>query len=123
MKSRFVLAGTPVIGAVAAIFITGIVLPAAAQDVQNMLNRIDRMERDMQDLQRQFYRSSGRGIIATPVTPAPPTSGASTTPAEAGNETGNNEAGFDPNHAARVEIRLQQLETLVRSLTGKLRKS
>lgn len=116
MKSRFILSGACMIGAVAAFFIAVTTLPVAAQDVQNMLNRIDRMERDMQDLQRQFYRSSGAGITATPVTPAPTTSGASTTPAQAGAQG----VGFESSHAARVEVRLQQLETLVRSLTGKI---
>lgn len=116
MTSRFVFGGARTIGAAALMVLALTALPAAAQDVQNLLNRIDRMEREMQDLQRQLYRGSGTGITATPVTPAPITSGTSTTSAAAGNQG----AGFDTSYAARVEVRLQQLETLIRSLTGKI---
>jgi len=111
------LFGAAVMMAVAAIG------PAAAQDVQNLLNRLDRMERDMQDLQRQLYRNTlstpgaggGTGITATPVAPAPITGG-TTSSLSAGNET----EPLDTSYAARVEVRLQQLETLIRSLTGKI---
>lgn len=116
MTSRFVLGGGRAFGAVALVFLSLTALPAAAQDVQILLNRLDRMERDMQDLQRQLYRGGGTGITATPVTPAPITSGNTTTSAAAGNQS----AGFDTSNAARVEVRLQQLETLIRSLTGKI---
>lgn len=116
MTCRFVFGGARAIGAAALMFIAVAAQPAVAQDVQNLLNRLDRMERDMQDLQRQLYRGSGTGITATPVTPAPITSGTSTTSAAAGSEG----AGLDTSYAARVEVRLQQLETLIRSLTGKI---
>ena len=117
MTNRFVFGGTrAVAGAVALMFISVTALPAAAQDVQNLMNRLNRMERDMQDLQRQLYRGSGTGITATPVSPAPLTNGNTSSSAEAGNQS----AGFDTSYAARVEVRLQQLETLIRSLTGKI---
>tara|TARA_E500000318_G_scaffold68882_1_gene63769 strand:+ start:446 stop:1525 length:1080 start_codon:yes stop_codon:yes gene_type:complete len=116
MTSRFVFGGARTVGVVALMFFSVAALPAAAQDVQNLLNRLDRMERDMQDLQRQLYRGGSTGITATPVTPAPVTSGTSTTSAAAGGQG----AGFDTSYAARVEVRLQQLETLIRSLTGKI---
>lgn len=116
MTSRFVFGGARVVGVVALMFFSMAALPASAQDVQNLLNRLDRMERDMQDMQRQLYRGGGTGITATPVTPAPITSGTSTTSAAAGGQDG----GFDTSYAARVEVRLQQLETLIRSLTGKI---
>ncbi|MEO9959702.1 tol-pal system protein YbgF [Nisaea sp.] len=116
MTSRFVFGGARAVGVAALMFFSVAALPAAAQDVQNLLNRLDRMERDMQDLQRQLYRGGSAGITATPVTPAPITSGTSTTSAAAGGQ-GN---GFDTSYAARVEVRLQQLETLIRSLTGKI---
>ena len=117
MTNRFVFGGTrAVAGAVALMFISVTALPAAAQDVQNLMNRLNRMERDMQDLQRQLYRGSGTGITATPVSPAPVTNGNTSSSAEAGNQS----AGFDTSYAARVEVRLQQLETLIRSLTGKI---
>ncbi len=116
MTSRFVFSGARAVGVAALMFFSVAALPAAAQDVQNLLNRLDRMERDMQDLQRQLYRGGSTGITATPVTPAPITSGTSTTSAAAGGQG----AGFDTSYAARVEVRLQQLETLIRSLTGKI---
>ncbi|WP_420406182.1 tol-pal system protein YbgF [Nisaea sp.] len=113
----FCLFGAAVVMAVAAVG------PVSAQDVQNLLNRLDRMERDMQDLQRQLYRSTlstpgagaGTGIAATPVSPAPITGSSGSSRPGAGQP-----APLDTSHAARVEVRLQQLETLIRSLTGKI---
>lgn len=117
MTSRFVFGGARAIAVAALMIISATAVPAVAQDVQNLMNRLDRMERDMQDLQRQLYRGTGTGtgtgITATPVMPAPITSGAATA-------SGNQGASFDTSHAARVEVRLQQLETLIRSLTGKI---
>ena len=120
MTSRFLFGGARAVAVAALMFISVTAMPAAAQDVQNLMNRLDRMERDMQDLQRQLYRNSGTGtgITATPVMPAPITSG--TAPASGNQGAGNQGESFDTSHAARVEVRLQQLETLIRSLTGKI---
>ncbi|WP_193188450.1 tol-pal system protein YbgF [Nisaea sediminum] len=123
MIRRYGVRGFCLFGAAVAIAMTSIG-SAAAQDVQNLLNRLDRMERDMQDLQRQLYRNTlstpgaggaGTGITATPVSPAPITRGSGSS-ASAGGQSGS----LDTSYAARVEVRLQQLETLIRSLTGKI---
>jgi tol-pal system protein YbgF len=123
MIRRYGVRGFCLFGAAVAIAIAAIG-PAAAQDVQNLLNRLDRMERDMQDLQRQLYRNTlstpgaggaGTGITATPVSPAPITGGPGTS-----DSAGGQPGSLDTSYAARVEVRLQQLETLIRSLTGKI---
>lgn len=101
---------------------------AIAQDLQQLLNRISRMERDLTDLQRQTFggNTGGTGLTATPVTPttlAPAPAGAATPPSTTAAGTVVNPgavpapgAGF----AARAEIRLQQLEARIRNLTGKV---
>lgn len=113
MTTRFCFTRLCLTGAVALVVAVSAVGPAAAQDMQNLVNRLNRMERDMQDMQRQLYRGSGgsaTGITATPVTPAQTGSGATSAPGEP----------LDSNYAARVEVRLQQLETVLRDLTGKI---
>ncbi|UUX48778.1 tol-pal system protein YbgF [Nisaea acidiphila] len=116
MIRRFGMRGVCLAGAVF-VLAASVAAPVAAQDVQNLLNRLDRMERDMQDLQRQLYRGGGSGITATPVTPAPITGGNSGSSVSAGLQQGGT---LDSSYAARVEVRLQQLETLIRTLTGKI---
>ena len=80
--------------------------PAGAQDLQQMLNRMSRLERELSELQGQVYggRPAAPGITATPVTPAPLAGG--------GMASGD--------MAARTEIRLQQLEAIIQQLTGKV---
>jgi tol-pal system protein YbgF len=70
---------------------------AAAQDrdVRPLLDRIDRLERDMNQMQRQVYRGSANGA-PVPVSPADSTS------------------------AVNTELRMDQLETQMRTLTGTL---
>jgi tol-pal system protein YbgF len=65
------------------------------RDLRPLLDRLDRMERDMNQLQRQVYR--GGSTSGAPV-PASPDSGA----------------------AVNVELRLDQLETQMRTMTGSL---
>ena len=65
-------------------------VPAAAQSTQQVLDRMGRLERSVQDLQAKVYGGSGA----------------------AGG------APMAPQAAAQFEIRLQQLEQEVRSLTG-----
>ncbi len=77
-------------------------LMARAQDdsVQELINRIDRLQRELVTLQRAYYQ----GKPATgPAAPA---------------KTGGTR-GLDPRLAARLEIRLTRLETEIRTLTGK----
>src|SRR5262249_31659219 len=68
--------------------------PALAQD-RATIDRLDRLERDMNMLQRQVYRGGGSGGPAV-VTPA------------------------DPNAAVNAELRMDQIETQMRSLTGQI---
>jgi tol-pal system protein YbgF len=65
------------------------------RDLRPLLDRLDRMERDMNQLQRQVYR--GGSTSGAPV-PASPDSGT----------------------AVNLELRLDQLETQMRTMTGSL---
>ena len=75
---------------------------ARAQDngVQELINRIDRLQRELVTLQRAYYQGKP--------TPGP---AAQARPTTAG--------GLDQRLAARLEIRLTRLETEIRTLTGK----
>ncbi len=75
---------------------------ARAQDdsVQELINRIDRLQRELVTLQRAYYQGKP--------TPGP---AAQARPATT--------SGLDQRLAARLEIRLTQLETEIRTLTGK----
>ena len=76
-----------------------LVLPVAAYGQDNnlrpLLDRLDRMERDMNQLQRQVYRGSSSGA-PVPVAPT------------------------DGNAAVNAEIRMDQLEAQMRTMTGQL---
>jgi tol-pal system protein YbgF len=77
---------------------------AQTDNVQELINRIDRLQRELITLQRAYYQ--GR-----PAAPAPATGDAGRPPAAAG-------SGIDSRLAARLEVRLTQLETEIRTLTG-----
>src|SRR5579883_3478430 len=82
----------------AACLITG---GASAQNIQNtdlrpLLDRLDRLERDMNLLQRQVYRGTGPG--GAPVAVSPP----------------------DSASAVNYEVRISQIEDQMRSLTGQV---
>lgn len=81
---------------VAVVAATAWARPAAAQnpDIQNLLNRVDRLQRELTTLQRQFHRSGVR-----PVPSAPP-------------ETGK--------AVARGTVQLNLIENELRRLTGRL---
>jgi tol-pal system protein YbgF len=84
--------------AFAAVFCGLLCLPAggaAAQsnDLRPLLDRLDRLERDMNLLQRQVYRGTSPG---GPVAPSPP----------------------DAANAVNYEVRISQLEEQLRTLTG-----
>ena len=69
---------------------------AQDRDLRPLLDRLDRLERDMNQMQRQVYRGGSTSGAPVPVTPA------------------------DPGSAVNVELRLDQLENQIRSLTGSL---
>jgi tol-pal system protein YbgF len=71
--------------------------PAFGQsDTRELMNRLQRLENEMQTLSREVYRGGG---------------GASGAPASSGAPTGNVAAGF--------EVRLQRLESEMQTLTGR----
>jgi len=70
--------------------------PAVAQDIKPLLDRIDRLERDVNLLQRQVYR--GTSPSGTPMAVSPP----------------------DAAGALSNDVRIGQLEDQMRALTGQL---
>jgi tol-pal system protein YbgF len=78
---------------------------AQNDNVQELINRIDRLQRELVTLQRAYYQGK----------PTPGAAGQSG-PAQAGRTT---TGGLDSRVAARLEIRLTRLETEIRTLTGK----
>lgn len=93
--------------AAATAFIIGSMAPvfaarAQTDGVQDLINRIDRLQRELSTLQRAYYRGK-------PPPAAASSSGAAAAP------TGS----LDSTLAARIEIRLTQLETEIQKLTGR----
>jgi tol-pal system protein YbgF len=78
-------------------------VPARAQnsDFRELINRIERLQGELSTLQQTVYK--GR--------PPPP--------AVSGGPARGAGGGFDPRLAARIDVRLSQLETELRRLTGK----
>jgi tol-pal system protein YbgF len=70
--------------------------PTVAQDIKPLLDRIDRLERDVNLLQRQVYR--GTSPSGTPVPVSPP----------------------DSPNALSSEVRMGQIEDQMRALTGQI---
>lgn len=81
----------------AAVLLCGVAAPAAAQrgDMDQLLNRLDRLETEIQTLSREVYRG-GR-------------------PAQGGGSSGT----LPPNVAGDFEVRLQRLEADMQQLTGR----
>ena len=79
------------VGAALVVFLS-VATPAAAQDVQSLQDQLQRLQRELSDLERYVYAGSG-GVPTT---------------APAGNV------------AATQEVRLQQLETQISQITGKI---
>src|SRR5216683_4755605 len=69
---------------------------AQDRDLRPLHDRLDRMERDMNQLQRQVYRGGSTSGAPVPVAPA------------------------DSGTAVNLELRLDQIETQMRTLTGSL---
>ncbi len=78
---------------------------AGRGDIQALINRIDRLQREMTTLQRQVY--GGRGAAADGAR------GGSRGPAPVG-------VGSNSNIAAAMQIRLDEIETQMRNFTGKV---
>lgn len=81
--------------------------PAAAQssDVYELINRVDRLQRELSTLQRQVYR----GDVPAAAAPAPATTGRPTTITPS-----------DQSALSRLDVRLGQLEAELRNLTGRV---
>lgn len=83
--------------------LTSILLPAAVEaqntGMQQLLNRVDRLQRELSTLQRQVYK----GEAPPPVAALPPAP-----------------AAGDPRNAARNSIRITQLESELQKLTGRI---
>lgn len=87
-------------------------VPALAQaggnpEIQSLLSRIERLQRDMNTLQRQVYRG---GPIPAP-SDAPAATAQSLPPLAASGE---------PNLAAAMQVRLDEIENQMRVFTGRL---
>lgn len=93
-----VLSALRCVAAAAAIAVLAAVTPAAAQtaDTRAMFDRMDRLQNELTTLQRHVYRGEKpRAAARGPATAAPP-----------------------PNVAARLQLRITQLEAEIQRLTG-----
>lgn len=79
-------------------------------EIQSLLNRIERLQRDMNTLQRQVYRGGAPAASSGDA----PSNGE--TPAAIG-------ASTEPNLAATMQVRLDEIETQMRAFTGRLEES
>ena len=87
------------------------IAPAAAQtsaETQVLLERINRLESDLNTLQRQVYRGGGTQA-------PPPSAGQSGAAGNSGLTSGSGETV-----AARLQLRLDELEEKISSLTGRI---
>ncbi|MBK1697327.1 tol-pal system protein YbgF [Rhodovibrio salinarum] len=76
----------------------------AQSGVERLTNKVDRLQRELNDLQRQVY--SGEGGGTAPAASSAPTSGSG--------------GGMTQTAAARLQQKLSQLERAVQDLTGRL---
>jgi len=85
-------------------------MPASvfAQDpqVQGLVDRVERLQRELQTLQRTVYRGEEPPAEAATLIPTTPSTG-----------------GLNTTIAARIELRLSQLEAQLRELTGQIEES
>jgi tol-pal system protein YbgF len=75
--------------------------PARAEDMEALMSRLDRMERDMQDLQKDLYRDGGKA-------------------ASKGASSGAANSDMNASAVSRIESRLDDLENNMRQLTGRI---
>src|SRR5260221_13942926 len=93
-RMRGLVFGAALIGALQLLSVGTVV--AQDRDLRPLLDRLDRMERDMNQLQRQVYRGGSTSGAPVPVAPA------------------------DGGTAVNLELRVDQIETQMRTLTGSL---
>lgn len=91
--------------------------PARAQtDTRGLVDRLDRLERDLNTMQSQLYRNQG-GSGPTVITSPRATSGAPTTPSSGGSSS------LSGDTYSRLDERLSALEQQLRDLTGQVEKA
>lgn len=115
MKVGFPKLGGTLTGIIALTMVATMFLPAPAssQDTtQSLVNRLDRMERELRTLNRQVYTGT------TPRPSAGATALTPTTPAAA--PVGGAEQLAGTAYAARMASRMSQMETDLRTVTGTL---
>ncbi|NQW12249.1 MAG: tol-pal system protein YbgF [Alphaproteobacteria bacterium] len=81
----------------------------AQQDISSLINRINRLERELSDVQRSVYAGS----------PAPQVDAGKVT-APAIEQTTLDASGGAPTALARIEIKIQRFEADLRALTGRV---
>lgn len=82
--------------------------PSSGREVQALIDRIDRLQRELTTLQREVYRGGARASGGEASGP-PPSQGA-----------GALGAPGEPNLAAAMQVRLDEIETQMRGFTGQL---
>ncbi len=111
------LVRTPMAALFAGLFLMAALAQAApafaqGQGVGSLVDRLERLERDLQTLQREFYRDGASSAASTSASPSPasPASGTAATP-----------SSLDaPSAAARAELRFAEMEAQIRGLTGQI---
>ncbi|MEM7172528.1 MAG: tol-pal system protein YbgF [Pseudomonadota bacterium] len=81
---------------------------AMAQDTQALINKIDRLQKELQTLQRAVYTGEGAD------------SGAALSTGGTGSASGAAPGSLSKTQAARIEVRLNQFESAMQGLTGQL---
>lgn len=96
-------------GAVLAAWLSAVHPAAAQSDLGGLLDRIDRLERELGTVQRQVYRGGAQtnDVVTSPL-------------AREGAAPPSTPASLPTDLAARIEVRIGQLESELRRLTGQV---
>lgn len=120
-EKRF-LVRAPMAARFAGLFLMAALVQAApalaqGQSVGSLVDRLERLERDLRTLQREFYRDGASATSSTSASPSP----ASPSPASPTSGTAAAPSSLDaPSAAARAELRFAEMEAQIRSLTGQM---